>query len=103
MVRDQLIQCLKVRFCLSQVSLFRSISSKNISCIHFFLYVVEALVVAVGYDGLACGFEFGEVVHYPASEEGRAVFEGRFVDDDLGTFSLYAFHNALDGALAEVV
>ena len=49
------------------------------------------------------GLEGGEVVDDPGAEEGRAVREGGFIDDDAGTLGLDALHDALDGALAEVV
>lgn len=37
------------------------------------------------------------------SEERRAVIKRRLVDDDSRSFRLDAFHNALNGRLAEVV
>ena len=49
------------------------------------------------------GFEGGEVVHHAAAEEGFAVLERGFVDDDGGTFGLDALHHALDRTLTEVV
>ena len=49
------------------------------------------------------GLEGGEVVDDLGTEEGGAIRKGGFVDDDLGTLGLDAFHDALDTALAEVV
>ena len=46
--------------------------------------------------------ERGEVVHHAAAEEGGAVVEGGFVDDDLRALGFHALHDALDGRLAEV-
>lgn len=82
---------------------FGSISPKQISCIYFFLHIFEAFVEAVGDDGAALRLKGGEVVHHAAAEEGGAIFEGGFVDDDLCALGFHALHNALDGRLAEVV
>ena len=79
------------------------ISSENVSCVDLILNIVEACVVAVGYDGLGLGFEGFEVVDHPAAEEAAAVFEGRFINNDLRAFGLDALHYALDGTLSEVV
>ena len=79
------------------------IPSKQVSRIYFLLHVFEAFVEAVGDDGAALGLEGGEVVHHAAAEEGGAVVEGGFVDDDLRALGLHALHDALDGRLAEVV
>ena len=38
------------------------ISHKNIACVNLVHYVVEAAVVAVGYDSVALGLELFEVV-----------------------------------------
>ena len=65
--------------------------------------VVETAVVAVGYDGVALGFEFFEVVDHLGAEEGLSVCEGGLIDDYLGALGLDALHYSLDGALAEVV
>lgn len=80
-----------------------SVPHEYISCIHPLLHIIEAAVVAIGNDGVADGFETSEVVDDFAAEEGRTVFEGWLVDDDLGAFGLDALHHTLDGALAEVV
>ena len=67
------------------------------------MHIVQLGVVAVGDDGLSLGFEGGEVVHHAAAEEGFAVLERGFVDDDGGAFGFDALHHALDRTLAEVV
>ncbi len=72
------------------------IPPKNIPSIDFVRDVVEGGVVAVGDDGGGLGLEGGEVVDDFAAEEGDAVFQGRFVDDDLCALGLDAFHDALD-------
>ena len=72
------------------------IPSKYVSRIYFLLYIFEAFVEAVGDDGAALGLEGGEVVHHAAAEEGGAVVEGGFVDDDLRALGLHALHNTLD-------
>ena len=79
------------------------ISPKNIPCVYFLLHVIKARAVAVGNDGLGLGLEGFDIVHYSAAEECAAILQGGFVDDDLGSFGLDAFHYTLDGALAEII
>ena len=79
------------------------VSSKNIACIYFFLYIVQAGIVAVGDDGLGLCLESVQIVYDLAAEEVGSVFEGRFVDDDFCTLGLDSLHHTLNGALAEVV
>ena len=79
------------------------ISFENVSSINLISYIVEAGIITVGDDGLALRLELGEVVDDLRTEECRAVFKGGLVDDDLGTLGLDTFHDALDGALTEVV
>lgn len=69
---------------------------KNVPSINFVFHIIEAGIVAVGDDGLALGFEGGEVIHYAAAEECAAVFEGWFVDDDFCAFGFDALHHPLD-------
>lgn len=73
----------------------RLIPPEDIPGIYLLLHIVEARVVAVGDDGLCLGLEGLDVVHHPAAEECAAVLQGGFVDDDLGSFGLDAFHYAL--------
>ena len=79
------------------------VAAEEVARVHLFLYIVQLGVVAVGDDGLGLGFEGGEVVHHAAAEEGFAVLERGFVDDDGGAFGFDALHHALDRTLAEVV
>ena len=79
------------------------ISTEEVARVHLFLHIVQLGVVAVGDDGLGLGFEGGEVVHHAATEEGFAVLQRGFVDDDGGAFGFDALHHALDRTLAEVV
>lgn len=79
------------------------VAAEDIAGVDFGLNIVEAGVVAVGYDALAALFELFEVVYYAAAEEGAAVFKCGLVDDNLGTFGFYALHDSLNGTLAEVV
>lgn len=72
------------------------VAPEDVAGVDFVVDVVEAAVVAVGYDGVASGLEFVKVVYYCGSEERRTVFECRFIDDDFSTFGLDAFHHALD-------
>ena len=80
-----------------------SISPEQVSGIDLFLYVVQDGIVAVCDDAAAHFFELFDVVDDLAAEEGGAVLQGGLVNDDGGALGLDAFHNALDGALAEVV
>ena len=79
------------------------IAFKNVPSINLVMDVVEAGVIPICDDGLGHFLEFLQVVDDETAEEGGAVFEGGFVDDDLGALCLDALHDALDGALAEVV
>ena len=79
------------------------VAAEEVARVHLFLHIVQLGVVAVGDDGLGLGFEGGEVVHHAAAEEGFAVLERGFVDDDGGAFGFDALHHALDRTLAEVV
>ena len=83
--------------------LIYSVSAENVASIDFFLYIVQTSVVAIGNDGLRLGLECLQVIDNLAAEEGGAVFEGWFVDDDFGSLGLDALHHTLDRALAEVV
>ena len=76
---------------------------ENVSGIDLFLDIVQGGVVAVSYDGIALGLEGSEVIHHLGAKESSAVFQRGLVDNHLGTLGLDALHNALDGALAEVV
>ena len=80
-----------------------SVAAENIAGVNFLLDVVETGVVSVGDDGVAAGLELLEVVDDEAAEEGAAVLEGGFVDNDLGAFGLDTLHDTLDGGLAEVI
>lgn len=79
------------------------ISSKNIPCIHLLSHIVQYRIIPVCNNRLALNLKGFEIVYYFATEEGTAVFQSGFVDDDGGAFGLDAFHHALNGALAEIV
>ena len=79
------------------------IAFKKISGINFLRHIVQHRVVAVGDDGGGAGLEGGEVIHDLGAEEGGAVRERGFVDDDRRALGLDALHDALDGGLPEVV
>ena len=79
------------------------ISTENVAGIYFLFYIVQAAVIAIGNDGLRLLLENIEIIHYPTTEEGGAIGQGRFVHNDLGSLGLDAFHHALDGALTEIV
>lgn len=73
-----------------------SVFLEEVAGIDLLFYVVEVFVVAVGEDDLGLLLELGEVVDDFAAEEGGAVVEGGFVDDDFCALGFDAFHHALD-------
>ena len=79
------------------------VAIEKISCVHSFSNVIQAAVIAVGNDCLALLLERIKVIDDFAAEERFAVLESWFINDDFGTLCLDAFHDALDGTLAEVV
>ena len=80
-----------------------SISPKNVPRINLFLHIIQASIIPVGNDGMALALESIQIIHHFAAEERAAIFECRFIDDDLRTFGLDAFHHTLNARLAEVV
>ena len=79
------------------------VSFKQIPRINLLRHIIQDRIVAVGDDGGGAGLEGSEVVDDFRPEEGGAVGEGRFVDDDRRALGLDALHDALDGGLTEVV
>lgn len=73
-----------------------SVLIKNVAGIDFGRDVGELGACTVGNDGVGEVLELVEVVDHSAAEEGRAVFERRFVDDNGSTFGLDAFHDTLN-------
>ena len=73
------------------------IPAEDVACVDFVFHVIQAIIEAVGDDGMTLGFELFEVIHDLAAEEGGAVLKGWLVDDDLGSLCLDALHDALDG------
>lgn len=81
----------------------RLVSLKEVAGVDLGPDIVQGAVVAVGDDGVGAALELGDVVDHLAAEEGRAVLQRRLVDNDLGALGLDPLHDALDGALAEIV
>lgn len=79
------------------------VTSEQVTGVDLVLDIIETAVIAVGDDGLTALLERGEIVHNLAAEEGRSVFQSRFVDDDGSTLGLDALHDPLNGGLAEIV
>ena len=52
---------------------------------------------------MALCLELLQVVYHLAAKEGGAILQGWLVDDDLSALCLDALHDALDGALPEVI
>ena len=66
-------------------------------------HVVQAGVIAVGYDCLRTPLELRKVIDHHAPEERAAVLQRRLVDDDRRALGPDALHHTLDAALTEVV
>ena len=81
----------------------RSASSEYIPGIYLLLHVIKTGVIAVCDDGMALCLESCQIIDYLATKEGAAVFQCWFIDDDLCSLCLDAFHDSLNGRLAEVV
>lgn len=79
------------------------VAAEEVAGVDFVGDVGQGGVEAVGDDGVGAGLELGEVADHLAAEEGGSGGEGRLVDDDLGALGLDTLHDALDGALAEVI
>ena len=52
----------------------KSVSSEQISCVHFFFHIVKYRVIAIGYDAATHYFEFLQIIYDQTSEESGAVF-----------------------------
>ena len=91
------------RFLLTVVRLPPLIPAEEVAGIDFVLNVVEDGVVAVGNDGLGALLEVFQVVYHTTAEEGGAILEGGFVDNNFCALGLDALHDALNGTLTEVV
>ena len=76
---------------------------ENITGIDFLLHIVQTSIVSIGDDGTGLCLEGRQVVDHPAAKEQGSVRQGRFVNNDLGSLGLDAFHHSLDGTLAEIV
>ena len=66
-------------------------------------HIIKHGIIPVGDYRVSLGLEGSQIIHHAGAEEGGAVFQRGLVDNHLGAFGLDAFHDALDGALAEVV
>lgn len=84
-------------------SIAASISAENVSCVDFFLDVVENGIIAVGDDASAHFLEFPEVIDDLGAKESGAVLESGLVNDNGSTLSFDTLHNSLNGGLPEVV
>ena len=56
-----------------------SISSENISCIHFFIYIIQYFVIAVCYYRLRLLFEFFNIIYDLTAKERASVLQCRFI------------------------
>ena len=80
-----------------------SISAEDISCVDFFLDIVENGIIAVGDDASAHFLEFPEVIDDLGAKESGAVLKCGLVNNNGSALSLDALHNSLNGGLPEVV
>lgn len=88
---------------LISVIFFISIPPENIPCKDLSFHIIQASIIAVGNDAAGMRFELIQIIDDPAPEEGFAVFQCWLVDDDSCALGLDAFHDALNGGLAEVI
>ena len=80
-----------------------SVSLENIAGVNLIFYVVQAGVVPISNNRLTLLLEFCQIIHHLTTEERLAIGNRWLIDDHLGTLGLDALHDALDGALAEVI
>ena len=88
---------------MTEAKLLSLIPLEDISCIDFVYHVIQAGVVPICNNRFTLLFKLRQIIHHLTSEERLAIGNRRFVDDDLCTLGLDALHDALDGALAEVI
>lgn len=74
----------------------------EIPCIYLVPYIGQFIGIAVRHDAVAFIRKFFEIFQHPGAEE-LLFFQGGFINDNRGSFCLETFHNALDGALAEII
>ena len=79
------------------------ITLEDVASVDLLPDVVQAAVIPIGNDGLGHFLEFLQVVYYDATEEGAAIFQGRFINDNFRAFGFDSLHDTLNGGLAEVV
>ena len=82
---------------------FPSISLKQVPGIYLCPYVIQAMVIPVCQNAVTFFLESVQVINHPAAEEGTAIFQGRFINDDFRPLCFDPLHDTLDRALAEIV
>ena len=87
---------------LSGTSLPRPDTFEQIPRVHPVCNIGQIVAPTVNHNHIALGLELVQVVRYLGPEELRRVERG-LVDHHGHALGLHALHNALDGALAEVV
>lgn len=80
-----------------------SIPAEQVPCVYFFFHIIQTLVISVCDDGVAQFFELLQIVNHDSSKKLLPIFQGRLIDNHRGVFHLYALHDALNAALAEVI
>ena len=79
------------------------VTTEKVAGIDFFFDIIQTGIVTVCNNCLADFLELAQVNDNPAPEEGAAIFQGGFVDDDGGSFGFDALHDTLNGGLTEVI
>ena len=79
------------------------ISSKQIARVDLIFYIIQTRVISVGNDCLALFLECPKIIDNSTPEEGVTIGQGWLINNHLRAFGLDALHDALDGALPEVV
>ena len=74
----------------------------NISRINLLDHVAEFLTLPVGNNDIGQAFEFIKIPNNAAAEEGFFL-QCRLVNHHFNAFGLDTLHDALDGALAEII
>lgn len=80
-----------------------SILPEQVPGVYLVFYIIQYFIVPVGDNAAALFLEFLQVIDNPGAEEGGAVGEGWFVDDDSGALGLDALHDSLNGGVPEIV
>ena len=88
---------------MTEARLLSLIALENVSRIDLFSDIVQTRVIPISNNRFTLLLKFCQIIHHLTSEERLAIGNRGLVDYYFGTFGLDALHDALDGALAEVI